>query len=733
MRTPSLALCLLAGCAADRGNLAPTPKEAVALQALPTLVSPKVRLPPGAAPLSYRLALTVIPGDETFSGETLATVRIDRPLEVLWINATQLQLTAKTLVTEHGVRPAQAVVVDEHFAALVPRCPVSERTCLIAPGMQEVSVGFSGSLSKKDVDGLFQIKEGDGWYAYTSFEPIDARRAFPSFDEPQFKVPWTLSLTVKADHVALANTPQVSEEKLPDGKKRVSFATSQPLPSYLVAFAVGTFDLVDAGVHGQKKTPIRIVTPKGKTAEAKWAAESSGPILEQLEAYFGTPYPYEKLDQLSVPASMGAMENPGLVTYGHQLILSKPEVDTLWRQRGFASVCTHELAHQWFGDLVTMAFWDDLWLNEAFATWMTPRILETWQPTWAQDVAQVGRRHSALGSDALVSARQIRQPIVSNDDIANAFDGITYGKGASVIGMFENSVGREVFQQGVRAYLAKHAWKNATAADFLSAISDAAGKDVAPAFRTFLDQPGAPVVSFKLQCGKGTPTLALSQRRELPVGSKGDSAKTWSVPICVRWSAKGTQGRACTQLDAPTGTLELTGAKACPDWVLPNDRYDGYYRASLQGPLGLVDVYKKGGKALSIPERVGLLGDVSALVRSGDVDAAKMLELAELTAKETDRHLFGFALNFASVGGGDLLPEALRLKHEAFIRSLFSARMANMGWAPKPGEDDDLRLLRPQLLATLGWQGKDPAVLAKAIRDSPRRARRHLGARWRGR
>lgn len=715
MRFPSFVGCLVLSCASERPLVTPPQRGSPeALAPLPTLTSPKVRLPPGATPRSYRLSLTVLPGEERFSGETIVSVRVDRPLEVLWINATQLELTAKTLVTEHGVRPAEAVIVDEHFAALVPRCSVSERTCLLAPGEQDVTVGFSGALSKKDVDGLFQIKEGDDWYAFTSFEPIDARRAFPSFDEPQFKVPWTIALTVKQDQVALANTPQVKEEPLAGGRKRITFATSKPLPSYLVAFAVGPFEFVDAGAHGQKKTPIRIVTPKGKAREAQWAATSSGPILEQLEAYFGSPYPYEKLDQLSVPASMGAMENPGLVTYGHQLILSKPEVDTLWRQRGFASVCTHELAHQWFGDLVTMAWWDDLWLNEAFATWMTPRILETWQPTWAQDVAQVGRRHSALGSDALINARQIRQAITGNDDIANAFDGITYGKGASVIGMFESSVGREVFQKGVRAYLAKHAWKNATATDFLAAISEAAGRDVAPAFRTFLDQPGAPLITFTLQCGKGVPRLALSQRRELPVGSKGDPSKVWTVPVCVRWSEKGKPGRACTQLDAAEGTMELTGAKACPEWVLPNERYDGYYRASLKGPLSLVDVYKKGGAALTIPERVGLLGDVSALVRSGDLDAAKMLELAELTAKETDRHLFGFSLNFASVGGGDLLPEALRPKHEAFVRSLFSARLASMGWVPKPGEDEDLRLLRPQLLATLGWNGKDPAVLAKA-------------------
>lgn len=687
---------------------------APALRPLPTLTSPGVRLPSGARPLGYQLELTVLPGQERFSGRITAKVELSAPREVLWLNATDLALEPTTLLTEHGQRTAEPVVVDDHFVALVPRCEVKQTTCLLSPGTQDVTLTFSGVLSKKDTDGLFQSKEGDEWYAYTSFEPIDARRAFPHFDEPQFKVPWEISLIVKAEHVALANTPQVSEEKLDNGLKRVRFAKSLPLPSYLVAVAAGAFEFVDGGLHGEKKTPVRIVVPKGKRAEAAWAAESTGIILERLEAWFGRPYPYEKLDQISIPANIGAMENPGLVTYGHQIILSKPEVDTPGRQRGFAGTCTHELAHQWFGDLVTMAWWDDLWLNEAFATWMTPRILEAWQPTWAQDVGQVNRRHGAMGSDSLVNARQIRQPIVSNDDIANAFDGITYGKGASVIGMFEAWVGRETFQKGVRAYLEKHAWKNATATDFLSAIGEASGKDVATPFHTFLDQPGAPSITFALSCPKkGAPSVALSQRRSLPVGSKGDAAKTWKVPVCVRWSSKGVESKACTLLEGATGTLELAGAKSCPDWLLPNDRYDGYYRASLTGPLSLVEVYKKGGAKLSVPERIGLLGDVSALVRSGDIDAAAMLELAELVSKENDRHLFGYGLGFASMAGNDLLPEALRAKHEAFVRALFSKRFEALGLVPKPGEDEDTRLLRPQLIGTLGWHGKDPKLLAQ--------------------
>jgi cytosol alanyl aminopeptidase len=715
-------LLVLAACAAPRtsapapATATPAPTPAPAARAEPKLVSPGLRLPDGARPRGYQLELTVLPGQDRFSGVITIDLEVTKPLDVLWLNATDLELTAATLTRGTGSTTLTPRLVDEHFAALVPQAGP------LTPGPGALTVTFSGVLSRKDSDGLFQLKEGDEWYAYTSFEPIDARRAFPHFDEPGFKVPWELSLVVKPGHVALANSPQVSREPVAGGLERVRFAKSPPMPSYLVAVAVGPFEFVDGGTHGQKKTPVRIITPKGKAAEAAYAAQTTGPILEQLEAYFGSPYPYEKLDQIALPVATGAMENPGLVTYGHQLILARAEADTPSRQRSFAGVCTHELAHQWFGDLVTMAWWDDLWLNEAFATWMTPRILETWQPTWGIDVQQVGRRNGALAADALANARQIRQPIRSNDDIANAFDGITYGKGASVIGMFETFVGRETFQKGVRAYLAKHAWGNATADDFLSAISAAAGRDVAPAFKTFLDQPGAPVITFALSCEKGRPPeMAMAQKRSLPVGSTADAARQWRLPVCVRWAEKGKESRACTVLEAATGTLELTGAKACPDWVLPNDRFDGYYRASLTGPLSLNDVLTKAGTKLSIPERVGVIGDVSSLIRSGDLDAAAALSLAETASKESNRHVLGAALGLASYGSGDTLPEALRPKQEAFVRALFSKKLEALGWAPRPKEDEDTRLVRPSLLATLGYVGKDPKVLAES---------RRLAQRW---
>ncbi|MFP2930564.1 M1 family aminopeptidase, partial [Pyxidicoccus sp. 3LG] len=249
-----------------------------------------------------------------------------------------------------------------------------------------------------------------------------------------------------------------------------------------------------------------MLVPHGRAAEAAWAARSTPQLLEELEAWFGTPYPFAKLDVLALVGSHGgAMEHPGLITFSSQLMLGPVEGDSVWRQRYFAETQAHELAHQWFGNLVTMAWWDDLWLNESFADWLAHKVVTQWKPAWRGDVRRVEARGQAMEDDRLVSARSIRQPIESPGDVNAAFDGITYGKGAAVLAMFESWVGPEAFQQGVRRYLEAHARGTATTGDFFHALSAAAGRDVAPAFSTFLDRPGVPRVAMELQCPTGAP------------------------------------------------------------------------------------------------------------------------------------------------------------------------------------------------------------------------------------
>ena len=288
---------------------------------------------------------------------------------------------------------------------------------------------------------------------------------------------------------------------------------------------------------------MRIVVPKGRSAEAKYAAEVTPQILTRLEEYFGIPYPYDKADQVSVPVTFGfgAMENAGMVTYGQTLILAEPSSDGIARQREYASVAAHELAHQWFGDLVTTSWWNDIWLNEAFATWMEQKLLAEWKPEWNSRIGDVNTKLEAEDQDSLISARQIRQPIESKGDIGAAFDSITYLKGAAVIGMFENWMGSTEFRAGVQRYLDTYAFRTATAGNFLDSLS-AGGKNVTAAFSTFLNQPGVPMVSVALACNGGA-KLHLEQKRSLPIGSEGLAAQQWSIPLCVRYGSEGGTAR----------------------------------------------------------------------------------------------------------------------------------------------------------------------------------------------
>ena len=290
-----------------------------------------------------------------------------------------------------------------------------------------------------------------------------------------------------------------------------------------MALTVGNMDVVDAGTAGKKNTKVRVVVPKGHAGEAKYAAETSGPILALLENYFGIPYPYDKLDEVAVPLSGLSMEHPGLITHSGFIILRRPDEDTLGRQREWASVCAHEMAHQWFGDLVTTAWWDDIWLNEGFASWMANKIMMDYHPEWQMNIGELNGYQGAMGTDSLVSARQVRQPIESNDDIANAFDSITYEKGSALLNMFESYMGPDKFRDGIRRYLQTYSWKNATSSEVLASL---AGGDpsIAAAFSSFHDQPGVPLITATLKCEGG--------------GSKARSSPSSAF---FRWAPRGAK------------------------------------------------------------------------------------------------------------------------------------------------------------------------------------------------
>jgi alanyl aminopeptidase len=441
--------------------------------------------------------------------------------------------------------------------------------------------------------------------------------------------------------------------------------------------------------------------------------ESTGPILELLESYFDAPYPYEKLDHLVIPQTVGfgAMENAGLVTYVSTLLLSKPADETIRFRRAYASVCAHETAHQWFGDLVTMAWWDDVWLNEAFATWMGGKIIGRWKPDWGSSVARVGTRSFAMDVDSLVSARRIRQPIESDDDIENAFDGITYQKGGAVLEMFEAWVGEETFRQGVHQYLKAHAFGSATAADFVGSIA-AASKNPAvnAAFFSFLDQPGVPLVTAELACTGGPPRVLLSQKRFLPTGSSGSTKQTWRIPVCARTGEAGT-APVCTLLTEEKGTLALSGA--CPERVVANAASAGYYRVLYKGSM-LGKILADSGKHLSAAERIGVLTDVAALARTGDVPMATALALVPAFAGDPDRQVVEVVQRIAAVPNDLLVTDEMRPRYRRFVSEAFGARAKALGWTAKPGEDEDTQLLRQVLVPFVANEGDEPALVGEA-------------------
>jgi cytosol alanyl aminopeptidase len=483
---------------------------------------------PGRDPPAPRAAQLVLdPDQETFSGRIEITARVNEPTSLVWLNGENLTVSRASAVVGSETWPLEVLPLQEGKPFVGLRAPRE-----LAPGPVVLDLEYSGQIDPVETLGVFRQKDGERWYAFTQFEPLGARRAFPCFDEPDSKVPWQLTLEVPESLVAVANTPSTSEESTGRGTKRVSFAQTKPLPSYLVAFGVGPFDVVEGGAT-RNGTPLRVVVSNGRGGDVQYTVDTTPKVLALLEDYFGIPYPFEKLDSLAIPLTVnfGAMENPGLITYREPLLpllAAKPADFTIGYQRRYASTGTHELAHQWFGNLVTMRFWDDLWLNEAFATWMAGRIIDQYKPEWGAGVGDITRRSGAIGQDSLASARRIRQAIQTEDDVESAFDGITYQKGASVIRMFERWVGPEAFREGVRAYLAKHAGGNATSADFLAAVGAAAGRDVATPFNTFLDQVGTPLVSFELRCeANQSPRLLLSQERYLPLGSRPASAPCW--------------------------------------------------------------------------------------------------------------------------------------------------------------------------------------------------------------
>jgi len=483
----------------------------------------------------------------------------------------------------------------------------------------------------------------------------------------------------------------------------------KPLPSYLVALAVGPFEVVDGGTAGAKKTRLRYVALKGRGAETRWAAEVTPQLLALLEEYFGTPYPFDKLDALAIPQTVffGAMENVGLITYASSILLATPREETSDFRRRYAAIAAHEMAHMWFGDLVTLAWWDDVWLNEAFATWMADKVLARYRPEWASGWPVHYGRSRALELDRLASARRIRNPVAEKNDIPAAFDSITYQKGAAVLAMFENWFGPEPFRDGVRAYLKRHALGNATAEDFIRALGAASGKgaDAVAVFRGFIEQPGVPLVDVALDCTK-EPTLALRQQRLRPVGSAAGELR-WTTPACFRYGG-ATQ---CADLQNGATRIKLD-APACPAWLAANAGGRSYYVPRYESALGAK--LRSQAAELSADEMVAATIDARVLAESGLLAPTEAFAWADAAAAH--------ASSVARIEAVDLLRELrdawLTEPEAAAKREVIARRVqplaATLGWQEAATDSDEVRELRARLLPYAAETEEDGKLRAQA-------------------
>lgn len=438
-------------------------------------------------------------------------------------------------------------------------------------------------------------------------------------------------------------------------------------------------------------------------------------IIHALENYYGFGYPWDKLDVLAAPDfSAGAMENAGLVTFRDWLLLLDKDSPARNVRSSF-NVTAHELAHQWTGDTVTLAWWNDIWLNEAFATWMQQKVTMEVHPEYRADLDRVEEAQGAMAGDSLVSARRIRQPITGNGDITTAFDAITYRKGALVIAMFENYVGEKTFQKGMRAYIQQHKFGNAVADDLVSAIATAAGKGepFKHAFNSFLDQSGVPYVQAKLARKDGKTILQLSQSRYLPVGSKGDAQRLWGVPVCVRYGVAGGSKVSCQMLDQMTGSMPLPGATQ-PTWVMPNANAGGYYRFSL-GRDELARLTAQVG-TLSDTEQLAYADAIDASFRHGDIDAGDVLAALQPLTLSKITAVFTAPLDqLAWIYRHEAVTDAQRARIADWVKAAYLPRLQQIGYTRKPGESEEAPLLRSSLVDSLAFDFRIPQVRAALL------------------
>ena len=662
------------------------------------------KLPKEVVPTEYAIRIVPNLDNFTFAGSETVKLNVRSPVHQLVLNGLELKIEAASV--DGKELPLSAIKTDNEKELLTLTLP-SE----LAAGDHALALRFTGKINQQG-QGLFYMRyqeQGSGARKVmlgTQFEATDARRFFPCWDEPAFRARFQLTVVVPENWLAVSNMPIESEQKIAGGKE-VRFAPTPPMSSYLNVFVAGELDFIESRVG---PTQIRVIATKGKAELGRYALEASAEILKYYNDYFGVPYPLPKLDQIAIPGGFGgAMENWGGITYYESRLLFDPKSSSGETKQNIYEVLAHEMAHMWFGDLVTMAWWDNLWLNEGFASWMGSKCTAHFNPQWEVWLARelprdptrrIGiAKEAAMEGDARSTTHPIQQRIATEAEANSAFDDITYKKGQSFLRMLESFLGEDVFRDGIRRYIAAHKYSNTTTADLWNALSDASNKSVGEIAAGWTEQPGFPVVTVKREAdGK----VRLTQER-FTVNFKNAPPLLWQIPLT--YSVVG---------EAPA-TLLMTDKTAALENI-PADRAlklnlngAGNYRVEYDDRSW--ELLLKALPKLGVEDRVNLMSDAWALVEAGRAPVSLYFGLVEKLPASTDLAEREQIINVLDFVNGLLVGSSERERFQRYARSLLRPTFATLGWEPKPDEPPNAGRLRASLIGALGHLN-DPEVIA---------------------
>lgn len=661
------------------------------------------RLPATVVPNHYKLFLDPDIAGQKFTGEETINVHVQQSTSEIVLNSLGLEISLAEALPgfDMSALPAQ-VTYDQpnEMVRLVFSKPVPK-------GAIVLHLKFSGKLTT-GLRGLYLSKSRTRQYAVTQFEGTYARMMFPGFDEPAFKATFDLSVTADKGDTAISNGRIVKDDPVPGSTRhKITFSTSPRMSTYLVALAIGDWQCLERTVDG---VPIRVCAEPDKKQYGQFALEAAAQSVHFYNQWYGIKYPFGKLDMLAIPDyEWGGMENTASIFYRDTSLLMDEKTASVFERRGHATVVAHEIAHQWFGDLVTAAWWDDIWLNEGFATWMERKPIMAWHPEWRLEEDEAASAQSVIGLDSLSAARAIHGDPRTSGEIKEMFDGITYQKGGAVLGMLESYVGPEVFRNGVNAYLKAHANGNATSADFWQAMAKVSGKPVDKIMPTFVMQSGVPLVTVSGSCQVDHTLLMVEQQRFYlsPQSAAKAPEQQWQIPVCTK-SAKPWPGK-CFLLTAKQEKQEINHC----GWLMANRDAKGYYRVLYQDPKDLMAVAAAAEKELIVAERIAFVEDTWAMARSGKQPVGIFLDVAQELRPERNRNVVDFiAEHFIGIARS-LVPEQEKNKYNEIIRRQFAPLAKEIGWNPSANDTDDQKAQRASLLGILGFAG-DPEAVAEA-------------------